>query len=158
MNTSQFIATLRKQGVIYLYDGYLKVGAKIDYINHKNYLCWSSTGEHPVENSNETLNDLICGGEQITEMQYDRIFQPPGTDLHRLSANEFSDYIAKEGIKYILNPIKGLAFRETGTYPKGHLYCKRKGQKEHGCDWMDEDYELALMLRNIMTKEEYDNY
>lgn len=148
----------RDGSIVYLYDSFEEKGARLDVKNGKYWLNNPRCGEIEVDSSNETLNELIMGGELVSKKKYESIYTPPVKDSHCMSADEFGEYIRSHNSLYVYNPICDLAFKEVGNYPDGRLYCKGRGGAEHEVDWMDEDFELAMMMRNVMTEKEYESF
>lgn len=144
--------------IVYLYDRFEKKGARLDVKTGKYWLNNPRSGETEVGASNETLNDLIMGGELVSKKKYESIYTPLVKDSHCMSADEFEKYIRSQNTLYVYNPMRDLAFREVGNYPNGKLYCKGRGGAECEVDWLDGDFELAMMMRNVMTEKEYKSF
>lgn len=78
--------------------------------------------------------------------------------MKTLTAKEFSEYIAKNDPRYLYNPICEVAFKDVGYGKKGELFCKGKGLQEFKIDRMDEDFELAMMMKQVMSEKEYNDF
>ena len=82
--------------------------------------------------------------------------------MRHLSNDEFYHYITAncKRMIYLANPPRNLAFRSQdnaeGTSMK--VWGKLSGGKEYELSYDDEDFTEAFMYKEVLTKEEYDNY
>lgn len=82
--------------------------------------------------------------------------------MKHMDSDEFLQYVRKNSKKmiYLANPHIGVVYRSQDSKDgkSCKTWCKRKGGPEFEVDGKSEECFEAFLFREVLTKEEYDNY